>query len=228
MSLKKIVSVLCAVSVFSMSAISVAASNYTPSVTKKDSVDVFMAFDDNGNEIDVIVTPASKSTNAPTEEAKRQMDAAFEEINNADSLSMLNIEGENPFKDDDKSDYVASHLFDVSFKDFDDSYFKNGATVDVTFTVDDLGDDVDAVWMHRSSTDNKWHVMDVEWISFNTYTITFDSFSPVAIFVPSDSANSFTSPQTGDTTNYMLYVVVALCVPVFIGVAIYARKKFAA
>lgn len=227
MTLKKFISFLCAVSVFSISAISVAAaSNYTPSVTKKDSVTITSAVDKDGNKIEITVTPISKSTDAPTEDAKNQMNEAFDEINKADSLDKLNIEGKNPFAAN--SDYVVSNLFDVSLNGIDNSYFKNGATIDVTFTINDLSTDVDSIWLHRYSTDNKWHAMDVEKIGSNSYKTTFSTLSPVAICVPSDAASSVTSPQTGDTTNYMLYIVVALSIPAFIGVAVYARKKLAA
>lgn len=227
MTLKKFISFLCAVSVFSISAISVAAaSNYTPSVTKKDSVTITSAVDKDGNKIEITVTPISKSTDAPTEDAKNQMNEAFDEINKADSLDKLNIEGKNPFAAN--SDYVVSNLFDVSLNGIDNSYFKNGATIDVTFTINDLSTDVDSIWLHRYSTDNKWHAMDVEKIGSNSYKTTFSTLSPVAICVPSDAASSVTSPQTGDTTNYMLYIVVALSIPAFIGVAVYARKKLVA
>lgn len=227
MTLKKIVSVLCAVSVFAVSAMSVAAaSTYTPSVTKKDSVTITSAKDQDGNDVEVIVTPISKSTAAPTEDARKQLDAAFDEIINADSLDKLNIEGENPLAG--KSNYVVSNLFDVSLNGIDNSYFASGATIEVTFTINDLSTDVDSIWLHRYSTDNKWHAMNVTKIGKNSYKTTFNTLSPIAICVPSDAASSVTSPQTGDTTNYMLYVVVALCVPVFIGTAVYARKKLAA
>lgn len=227
MTLKKFISFLCAVSVFSISAISVAAaSNYTPSVTKKDSVTITSAVDKDGNKIEITVTPISKSTDAPTEDAKNQMNEAFDEINKVDSLDKLNIEGKNPFAAN--SDYVVSNLFDVSLNGIDNSYFKNGATIDVTFTINDLSTDVDSIWLHRYSTDNKWHAMDVEKIGSNSYKTTFSTLSPVAICVPSDAASSVTSPQTGDTTNYMLYIVAALSIPAFIGVAVYARKKLVA
>lgn len=228
MTLKKIVSVLCAVSIFAISAMSVAAaSNYTPSVTKKDSVSITSAVDQNGNNIEVVVTPVSSSIDAPTDSAKQQLDTAFDEIIFADSLAKLNIEGQNPFTGS-KSNYVVSNLFDVSLKGIDNSYFDNGATIEVTFTISDLSSDVDAVWMHRYSTDSKWHVMDVTKVGKNTYTTTFSTLSPVAICVPSDGDFSYSSPQTGDTTNYWIYIVAALSIPAFIGVAVYARKKLAA
>ena len=227
MTIKKIISVICAVSVFSISAISVAtASNYTPSVTKKDSVTVTSAVDQNGNKVEVIVTPVSQGEDAPTEDAKNQMNSAFDEINGVNSLDKLNIEGKNPFKAN--SNYVVSNLFDVSIKGIDNSYFKDGATLEVTFTISDLSTDVDSIWLHRYSTDNKWHVMDVTKIGKNTYKTTFTTLSPVAICVPSDAASSVTSPQTGDTTNYLFYIAVALSIPALIGVAVYARKKLAA
>ncbi len=226
MIFKKALAVFCALSVFSMSAVSVAAaSNYTPSVTKKDSVSVSFAEDKDGNSIDVIITSVSNSSNAPTEEAKAQMEKAFDEIKNADSLDKLNIEGKNPFKKN--SDYVVSNLFDVSLDGIDDSYFKDGATIEVTFTIYDLSTDVDSIWLHRYSSDGKWRAMDVEKIGFNYYKATFDSLSPVAICVPSESGG-ISSPQTGDTTNYWLYIIVALSVPALIGTAVFARKKLVA
>ena len=226
MKLKKFISVLCAVSVFSVSAMSVAAaSNYTPSVTKKDSITITEAVDDEGNKIEIIVTPVSKSEDTPTDDAKEQMDKAFEEIKSAVSLDKLAIKGNNPFTGK-KKDYVVSQLFDVSLKGIDNSYFDGGKTITVTFTINDLSTDIDSIWLHRYSTDGKWRVMDVTKSGTNSYTTTFSTLSPVAICVPA-STGSVTSPQTGDTTNYMLYVIVALSIPAFAGAAVFARKKLA-
>lgn len=233
MTFKKFISVLCAVSVFSVFTVSVgAASNYTPSVTKKDSVTVISAVDKDGNPIsgfELIVTPISNPSDAPNDDAEKQLNAAFEEIKGVSSLKDLPIVGTNPFEAK-KNDYVVANLFDVSFKGIDSSeYFSSGNTVTVTFKVSDLSTDVDSVWIHRYSTDNKWHAMDVIKSGTNSYTTTFTTLSPVAICVPTDSsAGTVVSPQTSDATNYWIYVIVVACIPVLIGTAVFARKKFAA
>lgn len=218
MNFKKFLSVLCAVSVFAVSAISVgAASNYTPSVTKKNTVTVSSAVASNGEKVEVNVTPVSQSSEASE---------ALEEIKSVSSLKDLPIVGENPFANTSK-DYVVSNLFEVSLgSGVDKDFFANGNTVTVTFTVNDLNTDIDSIWLHKYSTDNKWHAMDVTKSGTHTYTSTFTSFSPVAVCVPSDAA-TVSSPKTGDTTNYIFYVVIAACIPALIGTAVIARKKIA-
>lgn len=233
MTFKKFISVLCAVSVFAVSAISVsAASNYTPSVTKKDSVTISVAVDKDGNtisEFELIVTPISNPSDAPTTDAVEQLNTAFEEIKNADSLEELPIVGTNPF-DGKTEEYVVANLFDVSFKGTTaEEYFNSYGEVTVTFTIGDLSTDVDSIWLHRYSTDEKWHAMDVTKSGTNSYTTTFTTLSPVAICVPaSSSAGTVVSPQTGDTTNYWFYLIVAACIPAFVGAVVLSRKKLAA
>lgn len=231
MKFKKFISVLCAVSVFSVAAISVgAASNYTPSVTKKASVTVSSAVDKDGNAVNLTVIPVSQATG----DVSAQLSAALEEIKTASSLKDLPIVGTNPF-DGKTKDYTVSNLFDVSLG-VDADFFSSGNTVTVTFNVNDLSTDIDSVWLHRYSTDNKWHGMTVTKSGTNSYTTTFTTLSPVAVCVPVDSSagtvaspgTSVVSPQTSDATNYWFYVVVAACIPALFATAVFARKKLAA
>lgn len=221
MKLKKIIAAVCAVSVFMLSAVSVsAASNFTPSVTKKNSVTVVSAVDSKGNPVDIIVTPFSRVEDAPTPDCKRQLYKAFDEINSAASLDKLSFDGKNPYSKDTTD--VVANLFDVYCTN--PNVFDGGNTITVTFNVSDLSSDVASIWIHRDSKTEKWNAMDVKKSGTNNYTTTFSSLSPVAISVPT-SGNGAVSPQTGDNS-YILYIVTITGVIAFAGAAVFAGKKF--
>jgi hypothetical protein len=198
--------------------------------------------DKNGNTVigisatEIVITAVADTATELTQEAQEKMDNAYEQIQNASSLTELVPELDDILEtlgfEGTVEDLVVQDLFDISVSDDVKEYLAAGNTLTIRFDLEMDPDDL-AIVLHNYEDDN-WEVVDSEVNEDGSVDATFTSLSPVAIAVDSlnvevdTSANAPTSPQTGtDHPVTGIFVAVLLVCAVVVGTVLIRRKKMA-
>jgi len=178
-----------------------AGTGFTPSVTNKAAPEVDMDKTTviiNGAEVDLgdnasldlVVTPISKSEDAPNQKVATDLKAAIDELSkNGKELKFAKTEDEKSFQEfKDQAEkngktLVCTDLFDLSVTD------KDGNTVQIdkgTFTVEVEDAENIVLVLHRA--DGSWEKVDFIINPDGTITFTLDGLSPIAFFSQADAA----------------------------------------
>jgi hypothetical protein len=184
---------------------------------------------------DIVVTAVSSvDDSAVSAEIQARLSAAYDQIENADSLRALLPEIDAILEDlgfeGTADDLVVQELFDLSATDEVKEYLEeDGNTLTVRMDAD-LDPDEFAVVLQNTEDDN-WEYVEATINADGTVDASFDSLAPVAIAVDNYdvevSPDAPTSPQTG-TDLPVGWILVAVLAGVLLVGAFVVRKRHAA
>lgn len=233
---KLLLSVAAALSAAVMITTSVFAAPFTPSVEQKGAPEIVTVKDKDGNDVvaiirdkdgneivgvpsgELLVTPISKSEEAP-EEIQKMLNDAYEQIKQSGMLTELTNQinehiraynkalreelGEEAAEKEEISveDLVVFYLFDVSvFGAYKDYLAEEGNSITIRFKVGVDPDKYLAV-LHNYTGD-KWEVISNDRVirhANGDVSVTFDSLSPVAFVVNRKEIEGYADSETGET-----------------------------
>ena len=244
--MKKIVAILAIIALIAAITVPAFAVEFTPSAENKDAPEVVSMTDEDGNEVDVLVydedgnlvsdtgaysiviTPASRPQDAPTDEIADQLEEAKDQIEEADTVAELTsgmhialrlakaASSDAADQDVEMEDLVVFDLFDVTLMKGDDVVEDiNGS---ITFSIQTTLTPDDMFFVLHNYADDDWEVVENISIDENgVLTITLTGLSPIAIIttapVTADTdAGAPTSPQTGESVSLWLILGAAFAV----------------
>lgn len=211
--------------------------------------------DTNGDTVEVVVVGEIVVTSyievtELDEEAQVILDEAFDEIITADNLLELTddvqtvLDEINELRDEESqiltSDLVVKEFFDLHVDDdVKATMLELGLELVITFSTD--VSEGDAVVVLHKKSDGEWEAIanDKVIVSDGYVTATFTDFSPVAIVVDSsdyseddtsgdtsdDSSEDTSTPQTGDTSNYLMILIISGVALLAIAVLVVLKVK---
>lgn len=188
-------------------AVTAAENDFVPSITYKPAPELKPI---EGHEDCIIITPVSdaeKSDKIP-EDAKRLLLKLYDDIlkdkeDFSEVSGLLKLIKEKLGEDKTTNDLVVRDLFDVTALCDD---LKTDLPIKLTFNGTFKPDDFVAVVVYQ---DGKWVLADSVINEDGSITATFNTYGPVAFLVPGEKNEAEGPTGTGDTTNFVLWSVMA-------------------
>ena len=249
--MKKILSIVLAVLVMvAPFTVAVSAENFVPSISYKPAPELVSEEDEDGRQVIgvvidadgnaisteyhecIVITPVSEAEDSDDipEAAADLLLSVYSEISNSDfKLSSLSEELNKRVASDigegkNADDLIVKDLFDVTVlcDELKESLAPIGNTLTLTFKVSvDKGVPVYAM----TYKNGQWApIVNVVNNNDGTITCTFEDFCPVAFFVP--ASTEVNPPQTGDTTETIIWAVVMIsAISLIVALVAVNRKK---